>query len=640
MTVIRSATTALSVVLSAGMATAQTPETILIDFGGGTLQEAFDETGSRLPVLALETDGGLKDLQGSDGGEWWIIRAETFLGVELYIAGQATQGKTVVEEGFTQVSSTNELINSIDSSSPKINAGGQYALVADDFNDFLDPSRNGEFTFRRLDARVLTGTASFTGTDVPVDFFAAEGQDLSLFANLPGQFDPDVVIGRTELYNSGAINLIDNFILYGLTDTGSLVFGTGINGTGIVNSDGQINVSGTANDFAVFLDFGGINPSVLSQRGVTTFDNLQNGFVELYNSFAFGQVFSNADATRFAAEASVRVAPGITRSNQVVIDGKIVIGPGSDAMGNPLTLDGEPITDVDNVFMTPLGDWFAAVERTPQLTQYDEEGDPVFISDDSPNIRRLEDPRGGLLVMNGEIIAREKDPVVPGSNLLWDDVDQIEASDDPLDLFTNFDENGVFLGQFQRFTVDGDMPIYLIAANNRGDYILGGETDDQDPMTFGTYAVTLNGKRVIFTNGVQLDITGDGIPDNAWSGIEQAQGEGRAYRDGILGDDGFVHMMTYVLNTPTPNTVPGATMPFERLFDIDPATNLGTAFIRYRAFYPADIDRDNTGDFFDVAKFQNEAQAGNLPLGDYNLDGVIDQNDPTDFLAEFSVLPI
>ncbi|MEM1167372.1 MAG: hypothetical protein AAGI30_13910, partial [Planctomycetota bacterium] len=606
----------------------------------------FDESGNRLIDLRVAT-GRLNDLETSPSGNWWTLRTESNVtNNDYFLAGQGLTGRDVIEDTFFTFSSPGDLadgdsIADVGFRGMPINDNGFFTLVIDGLSDFLDPSRDALSTLKRLDSRVITGDAAAFGTTT-VDGFAAEGQLLTDFATIPG-FNADVVLGRTEIFlvdgvlpdPTDPINLIDNFVMRSIANDGSIVFDTGVNGTGIANRGGETNVSDFANDQVTFLGFGGAEPVVIGERNVTLLPNLYEGGSSTFRSFS--NMSTDFKGTRWAAETTITLGAGVSRGNQLVIDGTIVTGQGD-------MVDGEPVTDLATVRMTPIGDVYAKVERTPTFQQLDENGDPVFLSDDSPTIRTLEDPKGGILLKNGAIHIRENDPVIPGSNRLWTDADRVAAEDDPDDTFPAFDAMGTFLGDFQRFGSDGQIPIGEIASNRRGDVLFVGDVDDQDPGTIGTFAFVLNSTRIVLTEGVEVEVdaNNDGIPETYYTGMETVRFASRTFFQVGLSDDGYVYTLIDLLNTPTPAAVSfdDAGDPTPDTFDVDDSAFVGVAFLRFKAFDVLDIDRDGTVDpAVDIAALITAVTDLVPGAGDYNLSCVVDAFDLADGLNDFVPAP-
>ena len=231
--------------------------------------------------------------------------------------------------------------------------------------------------------------------------------------------------------------------------------------------------------------------------------------------------------------------------------------------GTAIVASGVIVEDIFNFVLLNNGDWYAR-------------GDVTGSND--------------WFAKNGVLLAKTGDPIVPGSTEHWGPI------------------------------------FYAMHANNNGDYVLAGNTDD--PNTGRNSVVVLNGQTVIVREGDRLDLNGNGqLDDDVYIGRTTPDNDSFD-ADGIqIADDGTVLMMVNIRNNDGQeyNVVPAFGSP-SALIKITPGSDCP----------PCAADYNNDGGITgeDVAAFFDDFENGR-PCADVNLDGGITGEDVAAFFVPF-----
>ena len=222
----------------------------------------------------------------------------------------------------------------------------------------------------------------------------------------------------------------------------SVITNSGVVGYESDSIDGT--AGGTSDDNAMFM-----GPMPFAQKGVDIPAGQLTGNMDPWDDFDTADLFINASGTRYILQGDVDSSSTLN-DDVVVVDGTIVVQEGFPLIG------GDPTQIVDSsgiaaVFMSGGGDWTA-------------EGD--F---DGSNV--------DWVIYNGDLIAREGDPIHPGSTETW-----------------------------------GTPAFIASTCNSVGDFIVGGDTDMSDATR--DQVIVLNGERVVMREGDPVDLDGNGLFDD------------------------------------------------------------------------------------------------------------------------------
>jgi uncharacterized repeat protein (TIGR01451 family) len=230
------------------------------------------------------------------------------------------------------------------------------------------------------------------------------------------------------------------------------------NGSATIQNDGTISVqtnlqgATTATDTAVVRANGEI---IVAQEGITIPTGQPDGANFTVKSFDSGSTdgqgfFLSADGAHHLWTGAVNDAT--SQDRVVVVDGAVVLQENQIIPGSNFN---SPVgSTIAFAFMETNGDWFAY-------------GSNVDGSD--------------WAIRNGSVLATNFQPITPGTFETWSDA--------------------TFSQLF-----------FLLAGNNRGDYVIGGTTDSPDPLA--NAVIVLNGQTVLARENDPVDADGNGVFDD------------------------------------------------------------------------------------------------------------------------------
>ena len=199
-------------------------------------------------------------------------------------------------------------------------------------------------------------------------------------------------------------------------------------------------------------DFAILGNTVLMQQGVSIPSGQAGGGMETIGTMDFQDYWVTPDGSQWLVQGDLN---GDTNFDDiVVVNGAVVLQEGHIIPGSSFT---DPIDSagIVGVHMDPGGNWFARGNN--DISEQD------------------------WVVRNGAVIATLGDPITTGASEHWDDA--------------SF----------------GDC-FFLHVGNTAGDYVIGGVTDNADPLLNGV--LVLNGTTVICREGDPVDMDGNGLFDD------------------------------------------------------------------------------------------------------------------------------
>ncbi|MEZ5974087.1 MAG: hypothetical protein R3E96_04345 [Planctomycetota bacterium] len=246
-------------------------------------------------------------------------------------------------------------------------------------------------------------------------------------------------------------------------------------------ADGTVGAQGDGIDGTVtttedeILTLGSV---LLLQEGVTIPPGQAAGGVEFIENLDQENNWASEDGAHWMISGDLT---GDTNFDDVVIvDGAVVLQEGYVIPGSSF-VDPIDLSGIVEVSMDAAGNWFAR-------------GNNDVTEDD-------------WVVRNGVVIAQVDTPVITGSTELWDDTPYADC-------------------------------FFLHVGNSQGDWVIGGVTDNADPLLNGL--IVKNGTEIVAREGDPVDMDGNGLFDN--DAFLSTFGND----DAFLADDGTLYLVVTV----------------------------------------------------------------------------------------------
>ncbi len=426
------------------------------------------------------------DLVGSPDGSHWLLRGRTQQGSDaenILLLGSGGEGTSFAQEGQPiPDAEPGEVYDFFGSALGRFNEDNDFAFSA--------RARGGDSDVRQKVLRVIDGEAEIA-TQMGDPYFG-------LVDNPPDNSGNETVgnsIGSIHLLNDGTIGAMDPTIQ---------------------------NIS-ALNRPATFYD-----NHAFHQTNVTTVESFQGGFTVPWTNMSNNSFYSTPDYDPDSGEGGGWITRGRIDSlfgpDMLVVNGKIVIQEGQDLPDSSRTVD-----DINNANIAPNGDWFARGSDTNDNAWAVRNGEIFAVADDpvpggvsgerwtsfstftgnahgdwilvgSTNLE--DETRNSVIVVNGEVVVREDDPVVLPGNGQWDGNVFIGRGNPDLSAFSSSD---VFLSD--------DGVLYFLANIRDGD----GNDLNSDP----SFSLPLAFLRIDVAKAPDCpaDLTGDGMVGGADLGV-------------------------------------------------------------------------------------------------------------------------
>ena len=194
---------------------------------------------------------------------------------------------------------------------------------------------------------------------------------------------------------------------------------------------------------------------LIAQSGVTQPTGQVPGENRFLQNLDFGATSINGDGSRYILQGDLEGSSG--SDDVIIVDGRVVAQQGQALASDPLSrLVGDLNSTRSEPFMAASGDWIAYGQfQTGAPGSASTSSDPYWV------------------VLNDTLITETGDAIVGGSTETWS-------------------------------------TIFAATVNGVGDYLLAGVTSEGDA------AIVFNGTEILFRTGSGVDITGDGVADDAF----------------------------------------------------------------------------------------------------------------------------